>query len=129
VVHMVMAAWLMRCLSQGHHTPGLAGEDGKHTSEDLISAGPCLLRRAGGKGIPDLHGLGVQVATRLGVVTGAAFMKGSVHRNTAGRPRSSQAMTSCIVHDPHEPQSPIAATTKSHRSANSSMRGGSVTRE
>ena len=67
---MIMAAWLMRCLSQGHHTPGLAGEDGKHTSEDLISAGPCLLRREGGKGIPDLHGLVVRVATRLGVVTG-----------------------------------------------------------
>jgi hypothetical protein len=70
MVHMIMAAWLMRCLSQGHHTPGLAGEDGKHTSDDLISAGPCLLRREGGKGIPDLHGLGVRVATRLGVVTG-----------------------------------------------------------
>jgi len=39
----------MRCLSQGHHTPSLAGEDGKHTSEDLISAGPCLLRREGGQ--------------------------------------------------------------------------------
>ena len=51
IVHMIMAAWLMRCLSQGHHTPGLAGEDGKHTSEDLISAGPFLLRREGGKGI------------------------------------------------------------------------------
>lgn len=60
----------MRCLSQGHHTPGLAGEDGKHTSEGLISADPCLLRREGGKGIPDLHGLVVRVATRLGVVTG-----------------------------------------------------------
>jgi hypothetical protein len=46
---MIMAAWLMRCLSQGHHTPSLAGEDGKHTSEDLISAGPCLLRREGGQ--------------------------------------------------------------------------------
>ena len=60
---MIMAAWLMRCLSQGHHTPGLTGEDGKHTSEDLISAGPCLLRREGGKGIPDLPGLVVRVAT------------------------------------------------------------------
>jgi hypothetical protein len=85
IVHMIMATWLMRCLSQGHHTPGLAGEDGKHTSEDLISASPCLLRREGGKGIPDLHGLVVRVTTRLGVVA-AAFMKGAVHRNTAGRP-------------------------------------------
>jgi hypothetical protein len=67
---MIMPAWLMRCSSQGHHTPGLAGEDGKHTSEDLISADSCLLRREGGKGIPDLHGLVVRVATRLGVVTG-----------------------------------------------------------
>ena len=66
-----MAAWPMRCLSQGHHTPGLAGEDGKHTSEDLIGADPCLLRREGGKGIPDLHGLVVRVAIRLGVVTGS----------------------------------------------------------
>ena len=65
---MIMAAWLMRCLSQGHHTPSLAGKDGKHTSEDLISAGPCLLRREGGKGIPDLHGLLVRVVTRLGMV-------------------------------------------------------------
>ena len=67
---MIMAAWLMRYLSQGHHTPGLAGEEGKHTSEDLISEGPCLLRREGGKGIPDLHGLVVRVAICLGMVTG-----------------------------------------------------------
>src|SRR5215510_182295 len=70
MVHMIKEAWLMRCLSQGHHTSGLDGEDGKHTSEDLISAGPCLLRCEGGKGILDLRGLVVRVATRLGVVTG-----------------------------------------------------------
>src|SRR5688500_14231365 len=50
--HMIVAAWPMRRLPHGHRTPGLAGEDGKHTSEDPISACPCLLRREGGKGIP-----------------------------------------------------------------------------
>ena len=70
IAHMKSVTLLMRFLSQHQRTPGLSGEDGKHPSECFISAGPRLLRRQRGKGMPDLHSLVIRIAKRCRVVTG-----------------------------------------------------------
>ena len=51
----------------------------------------------------------------------ALDLKGSVQITAAGTPRFSSSIPSCTLHDEHEPQSPEAVITRSHRSAISSM--------
>ena len=53
--------------------------------------------------------------------TNAEFRKGSVQITTVGTPRFSRAIESCTLHEVQDPQSAIAVTTKSHRSASLSM--------
>jgi hypothetical protein len=70
IAHMKRTTWLMQFLFQGQCTPGLSCEGSDHASECLISAGPRLLRRQRGKGMPDLHSLVIRIAKRCGMVTG-----------------------------------------------------------
>jgi hypothetical protein len=49
---------------------GLSSEGSDHASECLLSAGPRLLRRQRGKGMPDLHRLVIRIAKRCSMVTG-----------------------------------------------------------
>jgi hypothetical protein len=81
IVKMRKATLLMRFLSQHQRTPGLSGEDGDHASECLLSAGPRLLRRQRGKGMPDLHSLVIRIAKRCGMVTGGIHEGFSAQEN------------------------------------------------
>jgi hypothetical protein len=59
----------------------------------------------------------------------AVGMNSSVQITAAGTPSPSSAIPSCRLHELHDPQSPMAVTTASHRAASCRRTSGSATRE